>query len=329
VQRRQPLEAAVWQRLAIELEAEVHANRPDWRLVAEAESRRRPDFAEVEVADAIEYVAGIDEPHHAEVLPDGHTQFRVEDDDGVAAKREPVAIDRLGRAQPVEGVPAHGRVATGEEPLTRWQVVHDLDDRLTVGPEDGITVGVHLRHAAIEACGQPDPRAAREDDTTAAGQTPVEEALREELHEAHFRSDEARSDVAVHSDKLSARRPERVVSRVANDRARNRRQAHLREEPIDERLIGRVVALVENLGALDYVPARQAQLAAKSPHQLEPRASPRVVEARTHPLLEKAGHEQVGLCVRDARCAIRPDEAVVLGGVAGWQRLALDRRGGG
>src|SRR6478736_3622576 len=49
-------------------------------------------------ADAIEDVAGVDEAHHTDVLPDRHAQLGVQHDDGIAAEREAVAIDGFRRA---------------------------------------------------------------------------------------------------------------------------------------------------------------------------------------------------------------------------------------
>src|SRR6185436_10678371 len=81
--------------------------------------------------------------------------------------------------------------------------------------------------------------------------------------------------------------------------------------------------------ALDYVAARHAELSAQAPHQLESRAAPRVVEARTDALLEEPRHQQVRLGAGNAGRAVRADEAVVLERVARGRRLALDRRRSG
>ena len=50
---------------AIEVEAEVDADRPDRRSIADAEAGRRPQVGEVEVAGAREDVAGVDERRRA------------------------------------------------------------------------------------------------------------------------------------------------------------------------------------------------------------------------------------------------------------------------
>src|SRR5690606_9910389 len=110
VQDRARLQLAGPKPLAVQLEADVHANRPDRRLIPQAHAGRRLQPAEREVGDVAEHVARVDEAHRAEPAPYRDAQLAVEDRDRVAAGREAVAVDRLRRAEPVECVPAHGRV---------------------------------------------------------------------------------------------------------------------------------------------------------------------------------------------------------------------------
>ena len=66
VQDAAALEASRRQLAAIELEAEIDANRADRRLVADAEAGGGAQLAEVEIARARKHVAGVEEPDSAE-----------------------------------------------------------------------------------------------------------------------------------------------------------------------------------------------------------------------------------------------------------------------
>src|SRR5262249_1595095 len=72
-------------RLPIDLRADVEAQRPDRRLVAQPGADRRPQLAEADVGGAREHVAGIDEADDAEAAGDGDAQLGVEQRQAVAA----------------------------------------------------------------------------------------------------------------------------------------------------------------------------------------------------------------------------------------------------
>ncbi len=63
---------------AIQLEAQVDADRADGRQVSQPEPGRRLDLAEVEVADPIEDLAGVHEADRAQAAEDRHAQLGVE-----------------------------------------------------------------------------------------------------------------------------------------------------------------------------------------------------------------------------------------------------------
>src|SRR5829696_2802793 len=121
---------------AAEAEAEVDADRADRRLVAEAEAGRGPQRSQIEIADAAEDVAGIEEHDAAELAPEGRAQFGVQHGEGIAAGRKPVRIESPDVAEAVPGKTADRVLAAGEEPLARRQVGDDLDDGLAIRPQD-------------------------------------------------------------------------------------------------------------------------------------------------------------------------------------------------
>src|SRR5690606_29646055 len=144
--------------------------------------------------------------------PDGEPHLAVEDDDGVAAARDAVAVERLRRAETVEREAADRRVATREEPLAGRQVAHDVDDRRAVRIDERLAVVAEARDVARQPAGDAEARAAGEDERRGA-ELPVEEALHVGLVEADLRPDAAAGELAVDARKSAALRVERVVAR--------------------------------------------------------------------------------------------------------------------
>src|SRR5262249_61717199 len=111
--RRQPFVIAT-----VHLEAKIHANRADWRLVPEPETDRRSKLAQVDVHDTLEDVAGVHESDDLKAPSERQTRLAHEENQAVATEWEPARVDRvvgLGRDVPdtelIEGEPAHGRIA--------------------------------------------------------------------------------------------------------------------------------------------------------------------------------------------------------------------------
>ena len=161
---------------------------------------------------------------------DRHAEFGVEDQDRVAARREPVGVDGLERnAQPIERVPADRRVAAGKEPLAGGQVRHHFD-RWDRRPDRGPARRRRRpRHLAGKAARKAQPRARRKHRGPAARQPAVEEPLRERLDEADLRADGPRGDVVVPADQRAARGRQRVVAGIADRR---------RADSVDNRTCG-------------------------------------------------------------------------------------------
>src|SRR5690606_3443426 len=94
-----PALGAIRDRERRQLEAEVHAQRPQRRIVAGPEPGRPAQAIETQVGRPGKYVPGIDEPDHGEIPVEqaGHdaAHFRVEDDDRIAAERQAVRIEDL------------------------------------------------------------------------------------------------------------------------------------------------------------------------------------------------------------------------------------------
>src|SRR3712207_4392935 len=83
---------------SIQLETEVESNRVDRRSVAGAEADPAAKLREVQVRGAGKLVPAVNEQHAADIAENRHSQFRVEDDLGVADVREPRRGQRVGRA---------------------------------------------------------------------------------------------------------------------------------------------------------------------------------------------------------------------------------------
>ena len=132
-----------------------------------------------------EDVAGVHEADQAEPLPVRRAELAVEHHATHYRPGEPLRIQRLDGAEPIEREPADRGIAAGEEALGGGQVLHHVQQPLAVGAEDRIAVLVHPRQLVGEAVGQADAGAARRP-RTAAGQAPIDEALQERLHEAHL-----------------------------------------------------------------------------------------------------------------------------------------------
>src|SRR5512145_385176 len=96
VQRRAPLQRSP-DLAAIELEAQIQPEGAHRRVVAETETHAAAEFAEIEVRYTAEDVAAIDEDGGADIAPDRHTQLAVEENDRIAARREPGRRDRVRR----------------------------------------------------------------------------------------------------------------------------------------------------------------------------------------------------------------------------------------
>ena len=75
---------------AIQLEADVDADRPDRRTIAQPEPERAAQLAQVQVGGPVEDVAAVGKERRAELAPDRHAQLAVEDQHRVAAERKPV-----------------------------------------------------------------------------------------------------------------------------------------------------------------------------------------------------------------------------------------------
>src|SRR6185503_8507788 len=106
-----------------ELPAPVDAQRPDRRSIPEAKAAREPHLLQANIARMLEHVAGVEEPHELQVLPVRRARLEIEDRHAVAALREALRIERLLRAETIEGEAAHRGVAAAEEALARRQVL--------------------------------------------------------------------------------------------------------------------------------------------------------------------------------------------------------------
>src|SRR6185437_14259456 len=84
--------AARAERQPRQLEAVVEPDRPELRVVAEAESDRAPQLRHADIGRVREDVAAVDERDDAEILSadprDAGAQLQVEDDEAVAAERQ-------------------------------------------------------------------------------------------------------------------------------------------------------------------------------------------------------------------------------------------------
>src|SRR4030095_2969447 len=95
-----------------------------------AEAHRAAKLAEVELSHPFEDVAAVDEEGRTELPPHRHTQFAVEDQNGVASLGESVRGYGVGRSHSIERVAADAGVASGEKALARRQILDQ--DRVAV-----------------------------------------------------------------------------------------------------------------------------------------------------------------------------------------------------
>src|SRR5512140_1587093 len=104
------------------LEPEVEPDRPERRSQPHPDAGREPHLAEIERLHSPEHVAGVDESDDAHIAPHRGPQLSVQDDHRVAAARESLRRDGLGRAERVEREAADRCAAAREEALARGQV---------------------------------------------------------------------------------------------------------------------------------------------------------------------------------------------------------------
>ena len=126
-----------------------------------------------------------------------------------------------------------------------------------VGPEHRLPRVVDARHRRFEAARQAEPGAGRDHERAAAWQPPVGEGLHEALAEADLRSDRRQPEFQVGAEHVAAFGVEDVVARVADERPEDRRQPHLREQPVDQQLVLLGNLLVEQLGVFVGVAAER------------------------------------------------------------------------
>src|SRR6185436_9404234 len=112
----------------VEIESEVHPDRPNGRPEHHAKAGARAEAREVEIARLEEHIASIDEACRRQRPQHGDAQLAVEDDHAVAAGREPGRRDRLLVAETIECEASNGGVAASEEAFARWQIL----DKLTI-----------------------------------------------------------------------------------------------------------------------------------------------------------------------------------------------------
>src|SRR4051794_32595288 len=198
---------AAGDKLAIELEADVESNRTDGRTIAQAEPGGRPSLVELDLRHPVEDVAAVQEHGGAEIAPHRHSQLAVEQQQRIAAEREPGRADRIRRARGIESKPANGRVAAGEESLACGEVV----DR-------GLRHAVDAGHRSRESVGEADRDTARKNDASLHRETMEPEALRVRLQESDLAAKRARRDTGLLSNEGAAAGIQDVVSRIAGDR---------------------------------------------------------------------------------------------------------------
>ena len=186
-------------------------------------------------------------PTNASPFQYGARSFDIEYDQAVAALREPLRVQRLhvpsrssAKPRTVVSPPAKKRSLAGSSRIT---VGNDSADRrpACVEAEPGHEP---WRRWAISNTGGTSREAhghaeagAGSDDHTAAGQAAIDEALHERLHEPHFGT-EQRAATEVSTPTTAPRCGSSTSSRESrSDRAEERRQPHLREQPVDQQLI--------------------------------------------------------------------------------------------
>ena len=88
-------------------------------------------------------------------------------------------------------------------------------------------------------------------------------------------------------------RVERIVSRALDAGDGERRQQHLREQPIDQQLVFLVAVLVEQARALNLIVAAEADVARDPPPHFRREGPPGEIEARSNLLLDRARQKRV------------------------------------
>ena len=108
----------------------------------------------------------------------------------------------------------------------------------------------------------------------------------------------------VGADQASARRLDRIVARIANHRRSQARQAHLRKQPIDRRLLREVRPDVQQLRMVDAVAPADRQRRADAPRHRRAAAAAIEIEARPERLLDAAADREVGVGPENAPLAV-------------------------
>ena len=90
----------------------------------------------------------------------------------------------------------------------------------------------------------------RGEDKSLARQAAIDKALREGLHEPDLGPERPQRQRPVDADDRTALGIQHIVTRVTQDARIDLRQSNLREESIDQQLVGRLNLLVEQLGVV-------------------------------------------------------------------------------
>ncbi len=203
----------------------------------------------------------------------------------MAALGRAVPVERVGPAHAVQVVAADRRVAAGEEPLADGHVAHAHRGRQAVVADDRVAVLVLQLDVPREPGAQPEADASRHDDAAGRRQLAVDEPLEEGLREADLRPELPQRQFAVQGDEGAPSGIEDVVARVAHGRRRDRGDAHLREEPVDQRTVGGRDPVVEDAVLLQRVLAQDAPRGTETPGQVHAGGPVLEAEARASPLL--------------------------------------------
>ena len=236
-----------------------------YRTPKPAPARRRPNSKSPGFANTL---PAIEERGGAKIAPDGHSELRVEDQQRVAPLREPVLIDRVVVAEPIEREPAHGRVPSREEALAGRHFFDNGGERLTVGTQDRSVVPSSCATSRANAAASPRRAPHRHDGPPAAGQpggygTPGGTIARSRLPSRGA----ARPDRLRAPTSWPARGVERIVACIARVRGLDGRQPNLREQPIDQQLVFLGESLIEQLRAVERVAAGHAARARQAARQ--------------------------------------------------------------
>ena len=291
-----------------------------------AETGRRSQVGEAEIARVRKNITGVEEGHPGESLHRRDAQLRVQHDLAVAAGRKSCRRDRRRSAELIEGEPADGRIAAREETFAGRQVIlrgTDRDGSIRIDDVDDASKAV--RHA--------DTYAGRQYGAARNRQPEVVKRLHERLHEPHLRADRLRGHVGRDCEQGALGGIEQIVAAVANQRVREVREAHLREQPVDQhRVLVRQEHLVEQFRVLERVAHRRAVHLRQAPAELRAHLARPEVEARSNRLVQDSREQQVGARVEHLRLAIGGKDTVFVEPVIagrGGRRGAGIRGGGG